>query len=85
MMMVWKSQGNLAVGIGALFGLFAALLVVYGAWVHNPQGEFHGEEGVAWMELSLIGSVCLVVVGSLVVFVVLSIQHLLRWVARWFV
>jgi hypothetical protein len=37
--------------LGLCFGAFA----MYAAWQHNPQGEFHDETGVHWIDWLSIG------------------------------
>lgn len=38
-----------------LFGLLVGGLMMYAAWQHNPQGEFHDETGVHWGYWLLLG------------------------------
>jgi hypothetical protein len=38
-----------------LIGLAVAAFMMYVAWQHNPQGEFHDETGVYWGYWLLLG------------------------------
>jgi hypothetical protein len=38
-----------------LLGLCIAAFAMYAAWQHNPQGEYHDETGVHWIDLITIG------------------------------
>jgi len=64
-----------AVWCGALAGLF----MVYVAWQHNPQQEFHGEGGVNWSGLGLIGSSWFVVVAGGVFLASACVLLAARW------
>ena len=45
-----------ATAVGALLGLPIAALMMYIAWQHNPEGEFHdaGVIHAAWFQLGLV-------------------------------
>jgi len=47
--------------IGACFGAFT----MYAAWDHNPQGEFHDETGVHWLDWLRVGFSWFVAVAGL--------------------
>jgi hypothetical protein len=34
---------------GCVLGIMVSGFVMYAAWDHNPQGEFHGTNGVQWL------------------------------------
>ncbi len=55
----WKT----ALLIGTILGLGAAILTMYAAWQHNPQGEFHEGSVLHWMPWLYIGASWFVVVG----------------------
>ena len=62
---------------GALFGLVVAIPVMYAAWDHNPQGEFHNELGVNWGNWLLIGVTWFAPVAALV----FLISGTIHWLA----
>jgi len=55
--------------VAAIVGLGVSILMVYVAWQHNPQGEFHGEGYVNWLDIGLLGgswfSVITITVGAI--------------------
>ena len=60
--MMRSANRGIAGGVGVailvvftVFGLLLAGLMMYAAWQHNPQGEFHDETGVRWGYWLLLG------------------------------
>ena len=47
----WRS----GITLGAVIGALVASGMLYVAWDHNPQGEFHGELGVNWANWLFLG------------------------------
>ena len=52
---VWRQSWKPAVVVGAVAGLAVTAAMMYIAWQHNPQGEFHDETGVHWLNWFAIG------------------------------
>lgn len=45
----WEQIAWLVAGGFCLLGFCLAVLMMYVAWDHNPQGEFHDETGIHWL------------------------------------
>ena len=57
-----------ATAVGAVFGLLLAALMMYIAWQHNPDGEFHAAGAIhaAWLQLGLVYFAPCLALGALV-------------------
>lgn len=71
---LWKRAG----AVGAATGLSIAALMMYVAWQHNPQGEFHDESAVHWLAWISIGAGWLVAVAPPVALVVGGLSAITR-------
>lgn len=49
------SAGLVILGVFTLIGLAVGAFMMYVAWKHNPQGEFHDETRVFWGYWLLLG------------------------------
>lgn len=59
-MISWLTAGGFC-----LLGLCLGALMMYAAWDHNPQGEFHDETGIHWLTWLGIGFSWLVAVAGI--------------------
>jgi hypothetical protein len=60
--------------VSVVLGVLFAGFFMMAAWNHNPQGEFHSEEGIQWANWLEIG---------IAAFVVAEIPVAAGWIANW--
>ena len=45
-----------ALAVFIVFGILLAALAMFAAWQHNPQGEFHNNDGIQWTSWLSVGA-----------------------------
>jgi len=79
---IWRQEWKRAATVGGVAGVAVAAVMMYVAWQHNPQGEFHDETGVHWFAWVAIGVSWLVAVAPPVALVVGVFSAIARRVLR---
>jgi phosphate/sulfate permease len=79
---LWRQPWKPPVVVGAVAGFAVAAAMMYIAWQHNPQGEFHDETGVHWFSWFRIGISWLLAVAPPAALVVAVISVIARRVLR---
>lgn len=54
-----RASQKIILALAALFGLAGAAFLMYAAWGHNPQGEFHETDGsgtIHWLSWLPVGA-----------------------------
>ena len=67
---------------GSVLGALVGGLMMYIAWQHNPQGEFHDIDGVHWLSWVGVGLSWFVAVLVVVTVVVGVMWFLGKWIVR---
>jgi len=62
--MLIKKITKMSLIIAFIFGMIASLFMIYIAWQHNPQQEFHTENLIYWNNLIPIGLSWLIAVSG---------------------
>jgi hypothetical protein len=69
---------RISIVVALVLGLAMGCIAMYAGWQHNPQGEFHSEDGVDWVWLLAIGLSWAVPVAFLSMVVIESLRFVVE-------
>ena len=69
--------------LGTIPGTLVSGGMMYIAWRHNPQGAFHGTDGVHWVAWLSVGALWFLPVMGFTAFIVAIAWSTANWIARY--